>query len=404
MEPALERWSRYARAIADEPWPCALVDLDAFERNVARLHGHATAHGKKLRVASKSVRVPALLRRIVDLAPGSSLMTYTARETAFLAREGFEDLLLAYPTARRDDAAVLAEVSRTASVAVVVDDVAHLEVLGAAATAASTTLDVIVEVDMAFRPLRDRIHLGVRRSPLRDTADVLAFVERIASFPALRFGGLMGYEAQIAGLGDDGPRGTQRLRSALGRVVKSRSRVQVEKMRSELVAALVARGQPPRIVNGGGTGNLTWCAAEPALTEVTAGSGFLCSHLFDRYREVRPEPAVYFALQVVRAPARGLVTCHGGGYVASGAAGLDRLPVPALPEGLELLSLEGAGEVQTPLRVPADTSLRIGDPVFFRHAKAGELAEHFPEYLLVRGDRIEGRAPTYRGLGQAFLG
>jgi D-serine deaminase-like pyridoxal phosphate-dependent protein len=404
VEPAHDRWSRFARAIANEPWPCALVDLDAFDRNVALLLRHATAHGKKLRVASKSIRVPELLQRILRAAPDVGVMTYTARETAFLATQGFSDLLLAYPTARRDDADALAQTARAATLSVVVDDVAHLEVLSAAARDAQRTIDVVVEVDMAFRPLRDRVHLGVRRSPLRATADVLAFVARIDDFPGLRFRGLMGYEAQIAGLGDEGHRGTQRLKSAFGRLIKSRSRAQVEQMRAELVRALEARGRAPAIVNGGGTGNLTWCAAEPALTEVTAGSGFLCSHLFDRYREVRPEPAVWFALQVVRRPTRGMVTCHGGGYVASGAIGVDRLPIPALPEGLALLALEGAGEVQTPLRVPPESTLRVGDPVFFRHAKAGELAEHFDAYLLVRGDRIEGRAPTYRGLGHAFLG
>jgi D-serine deaminase-like pyridoxal phosphate-dependent protein len=147
------------------------------------------------------------------------------------------------------------------------------------------------------------------------------------------------------------------------------------------------------------------CAGEPALTEVTAGSGFLDSHLFDHYRGLSLRPAAYFALQVVRRPGDGIVTCHGGGYVASGKAGRDRLPAPALPEGLRLSSLEGAGEVQTPVELRRDgVELALGDPVFFRHAKAGELAEHFPEYLMVRGSRVEGRAPTYRGLGRCFLG
>jgi D-serine deaminase-like pyridoxal phosphate-dependent protein len=80
------------------------------------------------------------------------------------------------------------------------------------------------------------------------------------------------------------------------------------------------------------------------------------------------------------------------------------LPLPALPEGLALTPLEGAGEVQTPLLVGSKAKLNVGDPVFFRHAKAGELAEHFNAYALVRGDTVEGDAPTYRGLGWAFLG
>jgi D-serine deaminase-like pyridoxal phosphate-dependent protein len=58
--------------------------------------------------------------------------------------------------------------------------------------------------------------------------------------------------------------------------------------------------------------------------------------------------------------------------------------------------------VQTPLAVPDGVRLDLGDPVFFRHAKAGELAEHFAEYALVRGDRVEARVPTYRGAGRCF--
>jgi D-serine deaminase-like pyridoxal phosphate-dependent protein len=188
--------------------------------------------------------------------------------------------------------------------------------------------------------------------------------------------------------------------------MKAVSRADVAKGRAAVASALRDAGLAPTVFNGGGTGSLADCAREPALTEVTAGSGFVDSHLFDGYRALRLRPAAYFALQVVRRPAPGVVTCHGGGYVASGSAGRDRLPVPALPRGIRLLSLEGAGEVQTPLEVPRqlEHELELGAPVFFRHAKAGELAEHFAEYLLVRGSRIEGRAPTYRGIGRCFLG
>jgi D-serine deaminase-like pyridoxal phosphate-dependent protein len=144
-----------------------------------------------------------------------------------------------------------------------------------------------------------------------------------------------------------------------------------------------------------------WSSADAALTEVTFGSGLLCGHLFDGYRGLPLEPALAFGLQVTRRPAPGVVTCLGGGWIASGAAGPDRLPVPAWPHGCELIATEGAGEVQTPIRVTADVA--IGDPVFFRPAKSGELAEHVATYLLVRGDRVVERVPTYRGLGHVFL-
>ncbi len=399
-------YARYTHALRDEPRPCALVDVEAFDRNTDLLLGIA---GKKpLRVATKSVRCPALLARITKRAasrgqPRVSFMTYCAHETRFLHEQGLDDFLLAYPVASRSSAEVLAGLARAgAKLAVVVDDEAHLELLDAAAARENTILRVIVDVDVAYRPLPFALHLGVRRSPLRG-ADAIAFVDRIAKRAHLELGGIMAYEAQIAGLGDEHP--GERVRSALLGAMRDLSRRDVERTRRELVRAIERQGKSLAIVNGGGTGNLRWCAAESTLTEVTAGSGFLCSHLFDRYRDVTPEPAAYFALDVVRRPGPSFVTCAGGGYAASGAAGVDRLPLPALPKGLLLLAMEGAGEVQTPLVTSSTTSpLRIGDPVFFRHAKAGELAEHFVEYLLVSGDAVVGRAKTYRGLGHAFLG
>jgi D-serine deaminase-like pyridoxal phosphate-dependent protein len=134
------------------------------------------------------------------------------------------------------------------------------------------------------------------------------------------------------------------------------------------------------------------------------GSGFLCGHLFDRYAGLALEPALGFALQVTRRPAAGVVTCFGGGWPASGVPAVDRLPLPVWPPGASLLGTEGAGEVQTPIALPRGTDLALGDLVLFRPAKSGELAERLPEYHLIRGDQIVGRAPTYRGLGQPFLG
>jgi len=393
-------YTRYKSALGDEPLPCALVDLDALDRNIDALLAPVRAHDKKLRLATKSVRCPELLRHITERGGDAiiGLMTYHARETAWLFEAGYQDLLLAYPTVQASDAELIADINaRGGSAAVVVDCPQHLALLDKAAHARHTRIPIVIEVDVAYRPLGSRLHVGVRRSPLRTVADVQALVRRAGLLPGLELRGLMAYEAHIAGLGDSAP--GRALSNAATRLMQTRARAQLEQTRRELADAI-----HPALFNGGGSGSLDWCSAESALTEVTAGSGFLCSHLFDNYRSLQLEPAVYFALSVVRQPAPGILTCHGGGLVASGASGADRLPIPALPRGLELLRLEGAGEVQTPLSVPEGTSLGVGDVVFFRHAKAGELAEHFDEYLLVRGERVLGRAQTYRGMRQCFLG
>ena len=98
-----------------------------------------------------------------------------------------------------------------------------------------------------------------------------------------------------------------------------------------------------------------------------------------------------------------MITCAGGGYVAAGEPGWDRLPVPWWPRGLKLLKMEGAGEVQSPLMDESGLELAVGDPVFFRHAKAGELAERFDRYTLFRDGKIVTTEPTYRGQGRCFL-
>ncbi|MGH3658455.1 MAG: amino acid deaminase/aldolase, partial [Micromonosporaceae bacterium] len=172
--------------------------------------------------------------------------------------------------------------------------------------------------------------------------------------------------------------------------------------RSAAVAA-VREIAPLRFVNAGGTGSIELSAGDPAATEITAGSGLYGPALFDTYRVWKPRPAALFALSVVRRPAPRIATVHGGGWIASGAAGKDRLPTPYLPGGLSLLGTEGAGEVQTPLRGTAADNLAVGDRVWFRHAKAGELCEHVPLLHLVDGDTVVGTAPTYRGEGHAFL-
>ncbi len=159
---------------------------------------------------------------------------------------------------------------------------------------------------------------------------------------------------------------------------------------------------PLRFVNGGGTGSLERTSAEEAVTEVAAGSGLFGPHLFDSYTAFTPHPAALFALPVVRRPGPGVVTLFSGGYLASGPADAQRLPQVHLPEGLSLTGTEGAGEVQTPVTGAAADALRLGDLVWLRHAKAGELAERMDRFLVVDGDRVVDEVATYRGEGQNF--
>ncbi len=367
---------RLEAATADLEPPFAVVDLDAFDANAADLLRRAG--GKAVRLASKSVRCRALIDRALD-AGFRGVLAFTLPEALWLAGSGHGDVVVAYPTVDRKALGAPRD-----GVTLMVDCREHLDLIAGGR--------VCLDVDAGWWPLGGRVRIGAKRSPLRTPEQAAAMAREIAA-RGLELDGLMMYEAQIAGVGDRP--GNPLLGAALRAMQKASAR-ELAARRAAVVAAL----PPLRFVNGGGTGSVESTAAEAAVTEVAAGSGLFAPALFDAYRRFAPRPAAFFALPVVRRPSKGVATVLGGGYPASGPAGRDRLPRPTFPAGLRLDRQEGAGEVQTPV---LGGDLQIGDRVWFRHAKAGELCERFDVLHLVQGDRLVGAVPTYRGEGRTFL-
>ncbi|MDQ0367359.1 amino acid deaminase/aldolase [Catenuloplanes indicus] len=394
--------ARLDRATAHLDPPIGVVDLAAFDANADALTTRAA--GKPIRVAAKSVRCRALLERVLARPGWAGVMAYTLPEAIWLVRSGVsDDVLVAYPTVSR---AALAELSTdprlAAAISLMADSPAQLDLVDAVtAPGRRERIRVCLDLDASWRPLGGRLHLGVRRSPVHSAAQAGRLAEHVLRRTGFRLVGLMAYEAQIAGLGDAPPR--QAARGLIIRAVQKRSGAELLPRRMAAVAA-VRELADLEFVNGGGTGSVAATAQDPSVTEVTAGSGLYGPALFDSYRAWRPVPAAFFGLSVVRRPADGFATVLGGGWIASGPAEKSRLPLPWLPEGLDYVGGEGPGEVQTPLSGPAADSLRPGDRVWFRHAKAGELCEHVNELHLIENDHITDTVPTYRGEGHAFLG
>ncbi|MGW7331772.1 amino acid deaminase/aldolase [Streptomyces sp. NPDC054840] len=400
MNSAATDRARYDRATAHLDAPLAIVDLDAFDANADDLVRRAA--GKPVRVASKSVRCRALLERVLARPGFAGIMSYTLAESLWLARSGFEDVLLAYPSADRAGFGELANDAKLAgAVTVVVDDPAQLDLIDAARDGGAEEIRVCLELDTALRLLGGRVRIGARRSPLREPAQLAGLARAVAARPGFRVVGLMAYEGHVAGVGDS--LAGRPLRSRTIRLMQGAARKELAARRAEVVRAVRAVVPDLEFVNGGGTGSVQQTAAEDAVTEIAAGSGLYMPRLFDNYTSFSGRPAALFAQPVVRRPGVGVVTVLGGGYPASGAAGADRLPVPYLPQGLRYDPQEGAGEVQTPLLGSPADDLLIGDRVWFRHAKAGELCERFDTLHLIEGDRVSESVPTYRGEGRTFL-
>ena len=376
--------------------PTYVIDLDSFEANAADLARRAS--GTPIRVASKSLRVPALIRRALESPGFSGVLAYSLREALWLCEQGVsDDIVMGYPSVDLTAlAAVTSSEAAQLAVTLMVDDVRHLDLIDSVRPSGSP-LRVAIDVDAGLR--LGPAHVGPKRSPLYDAADVVELAEEIHRRAGLRLVGVMTYEGQVAGVPDEVPR--HRFRSAAVRSLKSASVPQLENRRAEIASALHEVVEL-EFWNAGGSGSVETSVADPAVTEVTAGSGLLVPGLFDHFRSFSPLPAAYFGLRVVRRPSPTVATVAGGGLVASGPAGADRSPVPWAPPGLRLTTLEGAGEVQTPLTGPGASALLVGEMVWFRHAKSGEVAEHVLEAHLLQGSAIVDTVPTYRGTGHAW--
>lgn len=392
--------ARYDRATAHLDAPVAIVDLDAFDANADDLVRRAG--GKPVRVASKSVRCRTLLERVLARDGFAGLMSFTLAESLWLARSGFDDVLLAYPSADHAAFGELANDPKLASaVTVMIDDPAQLKLIDDSRDGGTEVVRVCLELDTSLRMLGGRVRVGALRSPLRSPAQLADIARTVSRRPGFKVVGIMAYEGHIAGVGDSVA--GRPFRSRAIRLMQATAKRELAERRAEVVRAVRAVVPDLEFVNGGGTGSVQYTAAEDSVTEIAAGSGLYVPRLFDNYTSFTGRPAALFAQPVVRRPGVGVVTVLGGGYPASGAAGPDRLPVPYLPEGLRYDPQEGPGEVQTPLLGSPADDLLIGDKVWFRHAKAGELCERFDVLHLIEGDTVTATVPTYRGEGQTFL-
>ena len=394
----MSTYAYYRDIVKGKQFPLAYVDLDLFDANVTQLA--TMAQGKTIRIASKSVRVPALLQRILKHSSVyQGLMCYSPREAVFLAQQGFDDLLMGYPAWNElDILPIIDELKKGKTIILMIDRPEHIMHLDRIGRREGVRIPICMDMDMSSD--LPGLHFGGWRSSVFGEKEAVALGKVIQQHANVELIAVMGYEAQIAGLGDNVP--GQGAMNAIVKQLKRRSVKEIAQRRKSIVAALTAMGFNLRIVNGGGTGSMNTTCTEEVVTEVTVGSGFFSPGLFDNYGHFKMQPSAGYAIEVVRQPKPDIYTCLGGGYVASGEIGKLKQPKVHLPIGAALIAQEGVGEVQTPISY-SGKELELGSPVFLRHSKAGELCEHFNTVHLISKGSIVDEVKTNRGFGEAFL-
>lgn len=385
-----DKYQNYLQALSEVPAHSLFLDLDSLEKNIRWVADNAGA--KKIRIATKSIRSVEVLKLIHDSNPVfQGYMTYTLEESLWLRSLGLKDILVGYPTMDRVGLIELAK--NPGEITLMVDRAEHLELLEEIAAAYQTSFHLCIDLDLSMD--LPGVRFGVYRSAIQNEKNLSEFLLKLRSCSHLKLAGVMGYEAQIAGVMDE--------HAPVMKLLKSFSLPQLKNRRQRLVNLIRENGFTPHLINGGGTGSLKHTREESVVTEVTVGSAFYAPVLFDHYQDFKLDPSLFFTVPIVRRPADDIFTALGGGHIASGATDPIKQPQPYLPQGLTLLKHEGAGEVQTPMKYTGSMKLKIGDRVVMRHAKAAEICEKFNHIYFIRGNQLLRKVNTYRGEGKSFL-
>lgn len=233
-------------AMEEVDTPALLIDLDAFERNLRRMEDAIAGSGARLRPHSKTHKCPVVaLRQMAHGAVG--VCCQKVGEAEAMVYGGVPNVLVSNQIVGAPKLARLAALSRQAKVAVCADDAGNVADLDAAAAAAGTLLDVLVEIDV-----------GAERCGVPPGAPALALARTIDNAKHLRFGGLQAYQGR-----------SQHIRAYADRQVAAEAAIALTK---DTVALLAENGLECGIVGGAGTGTYQFEASSGVYNELQAGS------------------------------------------------------------------------------------------------------------------------------------
>lgn len=337
-------------SIHELPTPALLLDLDAFEANLARMAARVKESGKNLRPHAKAHKCPEITRRqIAAGAIGACVATLT--EAEMLSAAGIGGLLLTSPVA---DPRKIARIVDTGAM-VVVDHAQQATWYDEAARAAGRKVDVLVDLDV-----------GDHRTGARSKEQALAIAEAVDTASNLELRGLQAYS--VAGSHAGGLDERQRLSRTVFRSV------------AELVGAMLRRGLCCDIVSGGSTG--TWDIDTKAadLTELQAGS-YIFMDMAYRREGLDFRHALTVLATVVSANHEGFVTVDAGlkAFSTDRGYGPETLEVPGATYrwgGDEFGYVDGA-------------KLALGDRVRFLPPHCDPTANLYDRIHACRGDGVE---------------
>jgi D-serine deaminase-like pyridoxal phosphate-dependent protein len=242
--------------VTDLDTPALLVDLDILESNIARMAGTFREHGVGWRPHTKAIKIPAIAYKL--LAAGAHGVTVAKlSEAEIMAAAGIQDILITGPVVGAPKAARLANLSKQARPIGVVDCVEHIDMLDAAGKEYGVKIRTVIEVD-----------LGMHRCGAQPGEPTVALAREIHKREGLAFEGLMAWEGHALRIKDiDEKRAT--VEEAVTKLL-------------DTARAIRAADLPVNIISCGGTGTYPLSAAVHGITEIEAGGGIYGDLVYSR--------------------------------------------------------------------------------------------------------------------------
>ncbi len=354
---------------ADIATPALVIDLDAFERNIARMAAHCREQGIALRAHAKTHKCAEVARRqIAAGAIGQSCAILD--EAEHLAAGGIGNILITSPLVSENSVRrLLALNAHSPGLMAVVDNKEIVSRLSQAAFSAGQALTLLVDIDV-----------GHRRTGIAPGEPAVALAAQVAQSAGLKFAGIQGYAGHIQHIAD--------------RAERQARAVEVMDMLRQTRELLKARGLVPRIISGGGTGSFDMDPAAQVLTELQAGSYIFMDR---QYNEIWPggppfETSLFVLTRVVSANQPDMVTTDGG--QKSFATDAD---APLIAYGPKGASYSVFGDEYGRVRLPEGEKMRIGDAVVCVTPHCDPTVNLYGHYVVIRGNEVVAHWATASG-------
>jgi D-serine deaminase-like pyridoxal phosphate-dependent protein len=365
--------ARIGNTIEQVDTPALIVDLDAFDANIARMADFGSEAGIRLRPHAKTHRCPAVaLRQVAAGAVGQCVQTIGEAEA--MVAGGIADVMVTNQIVSPLKLARLTALAERARVSLLVDSPEGVALASQAAAERGVELGCLVEIEV-----------GMGRCGIAPGAPAAELGRRIADAPSLKFLGLQAYNG----------RSQHFVKLADRRAAVERAADAVR----ETVQALTAHGLTAEIIGGAGTGTFRLEAAAGLWTELQVGSYVFMDREYASLEgeggRVEPEfrQSLFVLATIVSHSAPDRAVANGGLKVMSaeqGKPGLTDMP------GAEVV---GISDEHSLIRLGQGApAVAIGQPVRLVPSHCDPTVNLHDWIVAVRGDRVEEIWPvTARG-------